>query len=82
MPRKVKKKVRKRADGLAAVVLLVGLAALAIGYYIQVQLRAYRIFHLFTATERSWRDQAFEVALYSCIAAGVLFLGVRLIRRS
>lgn len=81
MARKAKRKVRKNADGLAMVALLVGVAALGIGYYIQVQLRPYRLFHIFTSTERGWRDQAFEVALYSCIAAGILFLIARAMRR-
>lgn len=63
------------------IALLVAVAALGIGYYIQVQLRPYRLFHVFTATERGWRDQAFEVALYSCVAAGFLFVIARALRR-
>lgn len=55
--------------------------SLAVGFYIEYKLRPYRIFHLFTGTQRGWRDQAFEVAFYAILVAAGLFILSRILRR-
>lgn len=75
------RKAKKHADNLATAALFIGLAALGIGIYIEYKLRPYRIFHAFTSEQRGWRDQAFEIAIYACCAAVVLFLLAKLVRR-
>jgi len=74
------RKVKKSASRLAILSLAVCFISLGIGYYIQVQLRPYRIFYPFTSTERAWRDQAFDVAMISFIVAVGLLLVARKLR--
>lgn len=61
--------------------VVIAAASLGLGYYIEQQLRPYRAFHLFTAQERGWRDQAFEVGLYASAVAILLLVVARLLRR-
>ena len=61
--------------------MVIAALALAGGYFIQYKLRPYRILYPFTSEQRGWRDQAFEVALYSAIAAVALILMARLVRK-
>jgi len=71
----MRRKSRKKANNLAAYAVLVAVAALGAGYYIEYRLRPYRLLSPFTSTERGWRDNAFELALYSgLIALAVLLL--------
>ena len=76
---------RKRArqtNNLAVLAVLIAAAALGIGYFIESQLRPYRLFFLFPSRERGWRDQAFEIALYAGVAAILLAVIARSIRRA
>lgn len=75
------RKAKKNANQLAALAVMIGLASLGAGIYLEYRLRPYRIFHPFTGTQRGWRDQAFEIAMWSVIAAGILMVLARLVRK-
>lgn len=74
MGRRVRKQ-GKRADNLGKLAVLIGAAALVIGFYIDYQLRKYGVLgDIFGGKERGWRDQAFGVGMWSAIAGAGLFM--------
>jgi hypothetical protein len=75
------RKSKKRTDNLAAAAIVIAVTALAAGYYIQYRLRPFRILYPFTSTQRGWRDQAFEVALYAGLAAILLVILARVAKK-
>ena len=72
---------KKKANKLAAYALLIALAAMSAGYYVEHRLRPYRILSPFTSEQRGWRDQAFELALYSGLIAITVILLVHVLLR-
>ena len=69
------RKARRRADNLGKFAILIAIAALVIGFYIDYQLRQYGILgDLFGAKQKGWRDQAFGVGMWSAIAATGMFM--------
>ena len=77
----MRRKAKKKANNLIAYALLVSAVALAAGYYIEYRLRPYRILSPFTSTERGWRDNAYELALYSFLIAVAIILLVHVLRK-
>jgi hypothetical protein len=76
------RKARKRADNLGKVAILIAIAALVIGFYIDYQLRKYGVLgDMFGAREKGWRDQAFGVGMWSAIAGVGLFMIASVLRR-
>ncbi len=49
--------------------------------FIEYKLRPYRALWMFTSRERGWRDQAFEIALYSAVVAVGLIVVAKLVRK-
>ena len=78
---KMRRSSKKKANKLAAYAVLIALAALGAGYYIEHRLRPYRILSPFTSEQRGWRDQAFEVALYAGLIALAVILLVHVLLR-
>ena len=72
---RIKRRNRKRAGNLAAIAVLVGIASLALGLYIQHELDKYGILSVLAVKQRTWRDEAFQVALWS----GAVFVTLMLI---
>lgn len=69
------RKARKRADNLGKLAILIAIAALVIGFYIDYQLRKYGILgDMFGTKEKGWRDQAFGVGMWSAIAGAGMFM--------
>lgn len=81
LPLIMRRKSKKKANNLAAYALLVAMAALVAGFYIEYRLRPYRILAPFTSTERGWRDNAFELALYSGLIALAVLLLAHVLRK-
>ena len=76
-----KRRNQKRADNLAALAVLVGAASLALGLYIQHELDKYGVISVLAVKQRGWRDEAFQVALWSGLVFVVLMLLSAAIRR-
>ena len=69
------RKARKRADNLGKLAILIAIAALVIGFYIDYQLRKYGILgDMFGTKEKGWRDQAFGIGMWSAIAGAGMFM--------
>ena len=76
------RKARKRADNLGKLAILIAIAALVIGFYIDYQLRQYGILgDMFGTREKGWRDQAFGVGVWSAIAGLGMFMLASVARR-
>lgn len=76
------RKARKRADNLGKLAILIAIAALVIGFYIDYQLRKYGILgDMFGTRERGWRNEAFGVGIWSAIAALGMFMLASVVRR-
>ena len=76
------RKARKRAGNLGKLAVLIAIAALVIGFYIDYQLRKYGLLgDMFGTREKGWRDQAFGIGMWSAIAGLGMFMLAGLVRR-
>lgn len=76
------RKARKRAHNMGKLAILIALAALVLGFYIDYQLRKYGVLgDMFGTKEKGWRDQAFGVGMWSAIAGLGMFMVASVVRR-
>jgi len=72
----------KQTENLLVISIFIALASLAIGLYIEYQLRQYAsVLTVFAQREKGWRDEAFGVAMWSGIAAGGIVMIRSILRR-
>ena len=77
-----RRKTKKQADNLLVISILIALVSLAVGLYIEYQLRQYASpLTIFAQREKSWRDEAFAVAMWSAITAGAIVMIRNISRR-